>query len=640
MHPTLILLPGAAYLLLTLGISRGSNFREISEGLIKAHLILFTFVTVSVEVLSLIRAVAFPALLTAWLLVLLVCFKAAAWRLKRRQPCFGLPALRITGLTTVFLVGALLFILAATLLTAVLYPPNTSDSMAYHLSRVVHWIANNNVAFYPTGIERQNYMMPLAEFAIMHLQILTGSDLYAGLVQWVSFLVLICIGSRTAAELGLDKRQNLVTAIIIATLPMAILQASSTQNDLVVSCFVTSFGLFMLRIRKNPSVENLSLAAIALGLALLTKGTAYLPCSAIGMALAIPILLQSRFNSARLLRTAASLALVILVALLLSAGHFSRNTRLYGHPFSGKGERYRIADFSASALLGNAARNGAIHLGTPSARINRYAERAIQSALGSQLNNPQTTWAGTSFKIVYSLHEDFAGNPIHLLIALSSLFALPAAWLKGDYRRTVWYAIGTILGALLYCWTLRWQPWASRLHTPIFAMAAPLLAMTIAREFRGIGKLIGAASVICLVVYGLVFTCANKSRSLVSLDWLQKDRLELYFANRKHHFQDYQAAMEIVLEAAPREVGLYLAEPNWEYPFWAFAQQAEENGGEIGFRHVGVSNVSKKLEKSPLLPLYVIAGKKPNSWEQATEYAPVFTSKFLSVFRKSERSPL
>ena len=524
MHPTLILLPGAAYLLLTLGISRGSNFREISEGLIKAHLILFTFVTVSVEVLSLIRAVAFPALLTAWLLVLLVCFKAAAWRLKRRQPCFGLPALRITGLTTVFLVGALLFILAATLLTAVLYPPNTSDSMAYHLSRVVHWIANNNVAFYPTGIERQNYMMPLAEFAIMHLQILTGSDLYAGLVQWVSFLVLICIGSRTAAELGLDKRQNLVTAIIIATLPMAILQASSTQNDLVVSCFVTSFGLFMLRIRKNPSVENLSLAAIALGLALLTKGTAYLYCSAIGMALAIPILLQSRFNSARLLRTAASLALVILVALLLSAGHFSRNTRLYGHPFSGKGERYRIADFSASRI----ARERREEWGNSP----RYTFRSYQPLCGTRhtvgfgfaVEQPSDDMGRYphSKLSMSSLHEDFAGNPIHLLIALSSLFALPAAWLKGDYRRTVWYAIGTILGALLYCWTLRWQPWASRLHTPIFAMAAPLLAMTIAREFRGIGKLIGAASVICLVVYGLVFTCANKSRSLVSLDWLQK----------------------------------------------------------------------------------------------------------------------
>jgi hypothetical protein len=35
--------------------------------------------------------------------------------------------------------------------------------------------------------------MPLAEFAIMHVQILTDCDLYANLVQWMNFLVLICL---------------------------------------------------------------------------------------------------------------------------------------------------------------------------------------------------------------------------------------------------------------------------------------------------------------------------------------------------------------------------------------------------------------------------------------------------------------
>jgi hypothetical protein len=138
---------------------------------------------------------------------------------------------------------AISLLLAVTLFTALLYPPNTWDSMTYHMPRVVHWISLQSVDFYPTQITRQNNQLPLAEYAIMQLQLLSGEDRFANLVQWVSYLCLICLGPLVAKELGLTARQQRISALVVATLPMAILQASSTQNDLVVSVFpFTCFG--------------------------------------------------------------------------------------------------------------------------------------------------------------------------------------------------------------------------------------------------------------------------------------------------------------------------------------------------------------------------------------------------------------
>ena len=238
MKPILILLPATVYILLTLIFARKLAFREISDALIKAHLAIFAFIAVSTEFLSLLQALSFSSVLAAWSPFLLVCFVVVILLIYQRSHDLSSSVIRRFTPLTAILVGAIAFLLAATFVTAIVYPPNNWDSMTYHMPRVVHWISNNNISFYTTGITRQNYQMPLAEFAIMHLQILTGFDLYANLVQWVSFLVLICLGCLTAAELGLNNRQQLISAIVIATLPMAILQASSTQNDLVVSSFV------------------------------------------------------------------------------------------------------------------------------------------------------------------------------------------------------------------------------------------------------------------------------------------------------------------------------------------------------------------------------------------------------------------
>jgi hypothetical protein len=162
-------------------------------------------------------------------------------------------------------------------LIAVMAPPNTWDSLTYHMARCGHWIDNRSVAPYATHTLRQLSSGVVAEFVITRVMLLSGSDRWVNLVHWSCFVLCIAGVSAIVAELGGSVRSQALAALFAATLPMAILQATSTQNDLVVAAFLVSaayFGLLSCRVGFQSSV--LFGLATSVGLAAGTKGTAFL----------------------------------------------------------------------------------------------------------------------------------------------------------------------------------------------------------------------------------------------------------------------------------------------------------------------------------------------------------------------------
>src|SRR5262249_49796460 len=148
--------------------------------------------------------------------------------------------------------------------------PNNYDSMTYHMSRVAHWIQNRTLYPYPTNIHRQLFMGYWAEAAITHFQILSGSDRFANFVQWFAFLGCIIATSFVVARLGGSSRAQWTAALLVATTPELIGESISTQTDMVCAFWMTCFVTLLFD-------ENWSLwAGLALGLAVVTKGTAYI----------------------------------------------------------------------------------------------------------------------------------------------------------------------------------------------------------------------------------------------------------------------------------------------------------------------------------------------------------------------------
>ena len=94
---------------------------------------------------------------------------------------------RLDGITKALLLGCA-FIAILVGITALIAPPSNTDAMSYHMPRIVMWINNHNVRFFPTANYTQIIYGAFAEYSIMHTMLLWGSDRFANMIQFICFL--------------------------------------------------------------------------------------------------------------------------------------------------------------------------------------------------------------------------------------------------------------------------------------------------------------------------------------------------------------------------------------------------------------------------------------------------------------------
>ncbi len=107
----------------------------------------------SVEILSLLDAITQIAFTIIWSIPL-VGLSIALSILWRRDKGLRLPNIRFPeDLFERILMFSIILILLITALVAWLAPPQTWDSINYHMSRVAHWTQNKSIKPFATGIE-------------------------------------------------------------------------------------------------------------------------------------------------------------------------------------------------------------------------------------------------------------------------------------------------------------------------------------------------------------------------------------------------------------------------------------------------------------------------------------------------------
>jgi len=517
-----------------------------------------------------------------------------------------------------WLAGALAAVALTTVVTALAAVPNTFDSMTYHLSRVAQWLQWRDVNPFPTHVLRQLHQAPWAEYAMLHLQALAGTDRAANLVQWLAFIGCVAGASRLAGQLGAGAPTQLAAAVYAATLPMALLQATSTQNDLVTAFWVVCFASLVLDAvgrghdtRTLPTTGRALLLGTSVGLAVLSKPTAYL------YAFPFVVWLGGFLLASGLRRMWAPVVFISAAGVFLNLGYWARNASVYGSPLGpgAEGDRleltYAMERHDPPALASNAVRNVALHLGTPAPAVNGRLGAAIRgahAALGVDASDSSTTWMGLPFHVpALSRHEDEAGNPLHLLLAVAALGALVAR--RRVVAREQWAYTGALAaGAALFVATLKWQPWGSRLQLPLFVLAAPLVAVALARvapprALRVAGALLLAAAVPWLV--------AGTPRPLVGRgSVLTTPRTTQYFANWSSLAAPYAQVARALRAAGCRDVGFVGGWNAYDYPLWALLRRDDP---AARLRHVLVTNASAAWERDTRPPCGVIRLYPPDA---------------------------
>ena len=482
--------------------------------------------------------------------------------------------------------GAALWLGLAVLMLGVLAvaltaAPATNDSIDYHLPRVEHWADAGSVAHFPTACRRQVFMNPGAEFALLHLRLLTGGDRLANLVQFAAMAVGVAAVARLARRLGAGPTGRRTAAVAAATLPMGLLQASGTQNDWCAALWLAVFAVMV--------VEDAGGAwcGAALGLAVLAKGTAYV--------YGLPLL--AWYVADRFARRGQGAWATLLIAAVAAAapnlGHWSRNAALCGSPLGVTHEgrdddphfRLANAEFGAGPLASNVLRNLALHAAVPWVTSwNHGVERAVlwlHRRMDRDVLDPAVTYGGW-FEVEWRPDEDAVGNPAHLLLIAAAAVAL----LRRPPRRRAALALAGCVAAgfVLFCVLVTWQPWASRLHLPLFVLAAPLIGLWAERLPRSVA---GAPAAVLLAA-GLWLAADNDSRPLLGpRSVLTVPRAEQLFrdADRRYAFE----AIAATVPPGAGELGLvgFTAD---EYFIRAALRGA---GRSPRLRHVLVDNVTR-----------------------------------------------
>lgn len=581
-------LPLLALILSSARLSPRLGHGSIRQAVLRSAVVWGFVAVLSLEFLSMPRAVALAPLLILWTALILLTL--VSWR---AFPSLFQPEPRPIGPGT-YLNWTLATVVVGVVLTtgtiAWLAPPNTWDSLNYHMPRIAQWAQLKSVRHFPTGIETQNTMSPGAEMLILHTSILSQGDRWANFIQWFAMLGSLVGVSLIAKHLGAGRRGQWIAAAFVATLPTGIVQASSTMTD-----FVTGFWVVCVAAEtvtdfsgKHRLGRDLIWVGAAAGLAILTKPTAY--------AYLVPF---AAYWGIRLVRitgvrqAGAAAALAVAVVSILNAGHWIRNSSIYGNPIS-RTSRFRQHGsplLGGRAFLSNLTRNAAMHLGTPSPHVNKGLTLAVQGfhdLLELEVNDPRTTAAGP-FKIRWAtLDEDTATNPLHAAaIAISAVVALRTP--PERRKRLIRYAVLVFAGGLVFSLLFKWLVFGGRLHHPFFLLAAPLVAV-VADDALPDGWV--AAIALLFAAAAIPWLLQLRSRPIVSTHTSVESvfsaaREELYFANGAYLNEPYRQIATAISDSECRSVRLHLGGGAAEYPLWVLLE-APWNEMRIGWAVAGV----------------------------------------------------
>jgi hypothetical protein len=472
--------------------------------------------------------------------------------------------------------AAIGIIVTLTAVTAWFSPPNSSDAMAYHMPRVIYWAEQGSIRFFPTQYLNQIMLQPLAEYAMLHLYVLTGSDHFINFVQWSAALGSIVGVSAVAKELGASARGQAIAALFCATLPAGILAASGAKNEWVLALWLICAAYFALR-------GNALLLGIATGCVLLTKGTAYL--------FAPPLLLA--ILAARVPLRRAALAMVI--ALGINAPHYVRNYDLSGSILgydSAQGDgffRWRNETFGWKQTVSNGLRHLSEQLAARSDNWNQRVFRTtitLHKWLGIDPEDPAATWPGAHYLLPKNAnHETDAPNRWHLLALLAVACLLP--------KRAATYLAGIVAGFAAFCFYLKWQQFMGRLLLPLFAAAAPLVGVA---RFKSTRVTLAFQVLLCwLLLDGTRLPALqNWVRPLQGpRSVLRADRASQYFSDLQPWMNQasFEKSAALVIASGCRKVGIDITNLQLEYPLMALVR---EKAPDTVFLHTGVENTSKR----------------------------------------------
>lgn len=526
---------------------------------------------------------------------------ALVWFLRGRR--WAIPRVSLP-LALIVLFAALTFFQGA------LSAPNTTDSMVYHLVRVVFWM-QEQTAWQSVRITSHDFMPPLSGYIMTHLYLLADSDRFVFLGQWLSYLGVIMCGAELLHHWRASKSLHDWPLLVVASIPLLVLQASSTQNDLLLTFLTLSSVLFAVRYRKHEKRTDLLFLCLALSLGVFAKTSFVL--------WAWWIVLRALWKGRAVQWKALGIIMAIgLITLILQSHFWIQNMRLFGSPLgrhiTQAGEIvYTNEKMSVGIAAGLLFRNLALNMPLPalSGSITKMATQLF-SRFGVDLNDPATTWTGSTFaiqSIVYP-QEDIASAPLQVLILIVGGVIL---WKKrSEASESALVLVGVLVSFFLFSLLLKWQPYHLRLQLPFFAVGLVAVLPLMSHHAK---KYLKLTALLCSLL-GLACILLNVSRPYISYK---------QFGSVVQQWQPAGSELPRSFLTTPRYEQYFRARPYWLKPYTQTA---------VEIKRLSAGEVSLDLEDGFAYPLVVALRRElPNihiTYDNKTTVVKSYTSEHES----------
>lgn len=584
----LLLLLCFTAIFINMGIFANAGKRQV---LLQSVLVFCLLVVAVTELLSALQLITFAGICYSWLTVLAI--NAVILFKKRVQAAAFFSWLRTdTGNTfgrlsrfEKFLLWSAFIILILVFIQGIAYPPNNWDSMYYHMARIPNWISHRSLRPYPTHMITQIYQPPFAEYVILNFNMLTGADYFSNTVQFLFFLFAIVGITLIVKDLRLGRHYQIAAIFLAVVTPEIILQASTTQNDLVNGFFIVTAYYFALQASSKSTFNSFFYLALAGGIALLTKGTAYMYLCPLLLILGIRLVV--RVVKEKNYRPLAYVPVVLAIFLAINAGYYNRNYNLNGTLLGVDHEEsreYSNQHMSPLLLLSSVVKNAGLHMGIMGTDKLALASNAVvykfHHLIGVDPNLPGNNLQYTVYSSPTGAvnHEDGAANFMNFwLIFISSIIICVQMVREKKATRAGLLLLVIFCQILVFCYILRWQPWNTRLHVPLFLLSVPLVcyALSVSTVF----KRINYKAIFCLLLFYIsVIVLHNNIRPYISLSSKKpyfttkmpifEPRYEKYFANIPDHYPEYTGIVNIIHQKHFTNIGLITGHFDYEYPLF------------------------------------------------------------------------
>ncbi len=379
------------------------------------------------------------------------------------------------------------------ILVIVFTAPQNPDSMAYHLARVAYYFQHNNLNSFVANYWAQVIHPKNSTLLFLYTYLISGlNENLTQLVQYISYWIAVVSVYAISRKTGSNKRQSIFAAMISALLIEWLMEATTTQNDLILTAYIGTIVYFFFAFRETHKWKYFVLAAMGIGLSLGTKASSFLAWPSIGL-IALYVIFhtcnqikqQHRFHAFALLKGCTHVSVCVFY---LPAGYLE-NIRDYSHPIGPKNVRaeHSFEGKSIGSMIQNGTKNvirfqlDFLSLDGMPNRLNivrtiqnsiRYLPVHITRTLGVDLNTEKETRAPFDLYKQPVAHEDgsywgiFGFGLIWIMVFLSLLGVIKSTDIRVlSFAAVLFFLIQSYIGP--------YDPWRGRYFCVAAIFAVP-----------------------------------------------------------------------------------------------------------------------------------------------------------------------